>query len=82
MNERTKTGLEIIEAAVLLGVLGDAFLRATPWGLNVFLFVGALCRGDADAGFAAQTRILECSNRIFARRSDFLCGDVRLARFD
>jgi hypothetical protein len=42
MNERTKTGLEIIEAAVLLGILGDAFLRATPWGLNVFLFVGAL----------------------------------------
>jgi len=42
MNERTKTGLEIIEAAVLLGILGDAFLRATPWGLNVLLFVGAL----------------------------------------
>ncbi|HEX8367329.1 MAG TPA: DUF4173 domain-containing protein [Pyrinomonadaceae bacterium] len=42
MNERTKIGLEIIEAAVLLGILGDAFLRATPWGLNVFLFVGAL----------------------------------------
>ncbi|MDQ3800164.1 MAG: DUF4173 domain-containing protein [Acidobacteriota bacterium] len=42
MNERTKTGLEIIEAAVLLGILGDAFLRATPWGLNVFLFIGAL----------------------------------------
>ncbi|HEX8738338.1 MAG TPA: DUF4173 domain-containing protein [Pyrinomonadaceae bacterium] len=41
MNERTKTGLEIVEAAVLLGILGDAFLRATPWGLNVFLFVGA-----------------------------------------
>jgi hypothetical protein len=41
MNERTKTGLEIIEAAVLIGILGDAFLRATPWGLNVFLFVGA-----------------------------------------
>ncbi|HEY0048524.1 MAG TPA: DUF4173 domain-containing protein [Pyrinomonadaceae bacterium] len=42
MNERTKTGLEIIEAAVLLGILGDAFLRATPWGLNVLLFTGAL----------------------------------------
>ncbi|HLM00109.1 MAG TPA: hypothetical protein VK400_03575, partial [Pyrinomonadaceae bacterium] len=42
MNERTKLGLEIIEAAILLGILGDAFLRATPWGLNVFLFVGAL----------------------------------------
>jgi len=42
MNERTKTGLEILQAAVLLGILGDVLLRATPWGLNVFLFIGAL----------------------------------------
>ncbi len=42
MNERTKTGLEILQAAVLLGVLGDVLLRTTPWGLNVLLFIGAL----------------------------------------
>ena len=42
MNERTKTGLEILQAAVLLGVLGDVLLRVTPWGLNIFLFIGAL----------------------------------------
>jgi hypothetical protein len=42
MNEKTKTGLEILEAAVLLGILGDALLRETPWGLNVFLWIGAL----------------------------------------
>ena len=41
MNERTKTGLEILQSAILLGILGDVLLRATPWGLNVFLFVGA-----------------------------------------
>ena len=41
MNERTKTGLEILQAAVLLGVLGDVLLRETPWGLNVLLFIGA-----------------------------------------
>jgi len=41
MKERTKTGLEILQAAVLLGVLGDVSLRATPWGLNVLLFIGA-----------------------------------------
>jgi hypothetical protein len=41
MNERTKTGLEILQAAVLLGILGDVLLRATPWGLNIFLFGGA-----------------------------------------
>ncbi len=42
MNEKTKTGLEILEAAILLGVLGDVLLRVTPWGLNVFLWIGAL----------------------------------------
>lgn len=42
MNEKTKTGLEILEAAVLLGVLGDVLLRRAPWGLNILLFIGAL----------------------------------------
>jgi hypothetical protein len=42
MNERTKTGLEILEAALLLGILGDVLLRETPWGLNVFLWVSVL----------------------------------------
>ena len=39
MNERTKTGLEILQASVLVGVLGNILLRQTPWGLNAFLFV-------------------------------------------
>lgn len=42
MNARTKTGLQILEAALLLGLLGDALLRQTPWGLNVLLWTGAL----------------------------------------
>lgn len=42
VNGRTKTGLEILEAAVLLGILGDALLRVTPLGLNVFLWVTVL----------------------------------------
>jgi hypothetical protein len=41
MNERTKTGLEIASAAVLMGLLGNVLLRQTPWGLNAFLFVTA-----------------------------------------
>src|SRR5688500_8918447 len=41
MNERTKTGLEIITAAALMGLLGNVLLRQTPWGLNAFLFVTA-----------------------------------------
>ncbi len=39
MNERTKTGLEILQASALIGVLGNILLRETPWGLNAFLFV-------------------------------------------
>ena len=38
MGERTKLGLGIAGAALVLGLLGDGLLRATPWGLNVFLF--------------------------------------------
>ncbi len=45
MNAKTKTGLQILEAALRLGLLGDALLRQTPWGLNVLLWVGA--RGAA-----------------------------------
>ena len=42
IDEKTKTGLEILQTAVLLGVLGNVLLRETPWGLNVLLFIGAL----------------------------------------
>jgi hypothetical protein len=45
MNERTKKGLEIIQAAFILGILGDSLLRATPWGLNFFLWITALAAG-------------------------------------
>jgi hypothetical protein len=39
MNDRTKTGLEILQAAAVIGLLGNLLLRQTPWGLNAFLFV-------------------------------------------
>lgn len=39
MKERTKIGLEILQAAALIGILGNILLRQTPWGLNAFLFV-------------------------------------------
>jgi hypothetical protein len=42
MSERTRKGLDVLEAALLLGVLGDALLRATPWGANLLLWVMAL----------------------------------------
>src|SRR5688572_14864342 len=45
MNTRTKTGLEILQVAVVLGILGDVLLRQTPWGLNVLLFNLAFAGG-------------------------------------
>ncbi|MBK9155445.1 MAG: DUF4173 domain-containing protein [Chloracidobacterium sp.] len=41
MNQRTRTGLEILFSAILLGVFGNLMLRQTPWGLNATLFVTA-----------------------------------------
>jgi hypothetical protein len=38
----TKVGLGILGAAVVLGLAGDALLRATPYGLNVVLWTVAL----------------------------------------
>ena len=47
MNPATKLGLALLGAAAALGVLGDALLRATPWGLNVFLWIGPLVAAGA-----------------------------------
>lgn len=41
MNDKTKLGLRLAGAALLAGVLGDALLRATPWGVNFPLWVSA-----------------------------------------
>lgn len=45
MSDRTKAGLEILQVAAILGVLGDVLLRATPWGFNVLLFNLAFVAG-------------------------------------
>ena len=42
MGERTRIGLAILGTALVLGGLGDLLLRATPWGLNLSLWVAAL----------------------------------------
>ena len=42
MNEKTKTGLGILQAAVLLGVIADLLFRQSSLGLNVFLWFGLL----------------------------------------
>lgn len=47
MSSSTKAGLHILQAALVIGVLGDVLLRATPWGLNVLLFNIAFVAGAA-----------------------------------
>ena len=41
VGERTRIGLAVIGAGLVLGGLGDMLLRATPWGINLSLWVGA-----------------------------------------
>src|SRR5215218_3332335 len=38
MNNRSKTGIDVLKVALAIGILGDVLLRQTPWGLNVLLF--------------------------------------------
>ena len=40
MSLPTQRGLGILGLAALLGLLGDALLRATPWGINFPLWMG------------------------------------------
>jgi Domain of unknown function (DUF4153) len=50
MNERTRQGLIVVGAALALGILGDALLRATPWGLNLLVWIAALAAAGAALG--------------------------------
>ena len=42
MGERTRLGLGILGVALALGGLGDVLLRATPWGINLLIWVTVL----------------------------------------
>ena len=39
MTVTTRLGLGLLPTALAIGLLGDWLLRATPWGVNVFLWV-------------------------------------------
>lgn len=47
ITPRTRLGLDIFAAALLIGAAGDGLLRAMPWGLNVPLAVTALVAAAA-----------------------------------
>jgi hypothetical protein len=42
MTDKTRLGYSIIAAALAAGALGDGLLRATPWGVNLFVWIAAL----------------------------------------
>lgn len=42
MEPPTKKVFKILLIALALGVAGDALLRSTPWGINIFLWIGLL----------------------------------------
>ena len=42
MTHSTRLGLRLLPAALGIGLLGDRLLRATPWGVNILLWVGGL----------------------------------------
>jgi hypothetical protein len=42
MKPTSKLALTILFASIILGLLGDVLLRATPWGLNAVLWIVAL----------------------------------------
>jgi hypothetical protein len=47
MNHHQTMALTALGSALVLGILGDALLRATPWGLNVGLWVLSLLAAAA-----------------------------------
>jgi Domain of unknown function (DUF4173) len=71
MNERTRRGLVVVGAAVALGILGDALLRATPWGLNLLVWVAALA--------AVGAGMLRTGGIATARRRERLMGVVTVS---
>ena len=47
LSARTRLGLEILAFGAVGGVIGDALLRAMPWGLNVALGTAGLVGAGA-----------------------------------
>ncbi|KPJ94382.1 MAG: hypothetical protein AMS18_03775 [Gemmatimonas sp. SG8_17] len=45
MRADTRLACTILATAAVLGILGDAMLRSTPWGLNFYLWTVALSAG-------------------------------------
>lgn len=56
-DEKNNLGLRILTSALVLGLLGDNLLRATPWGINLALW--ALMLGAFVAALGWRTRAFQ-----------------------
>src|SRR3978361_1832591 len=70
MKHQTKIALNVLEAGLFIGVLGDLLLRVTPWGVNVALL-----------GIAAVVLLIVLSNRwrnisLLSGHGRVLCGSI------
>lgn len=74
MESRTRLGLGILGAALILGGLGDALLRATPWGVNFLLWIAALA--VAGVALARWGVLLRGDGRWFAVVAVVFAGGV------
>jgi hypothetical protein len=43
MSDKARLELSVLGTALLMGILADALLRALPWGLNLLIWMTALC---------------------------------------
>ena len=57
MDERTRLGLGVLGASLMLGALGDMLLRAAPWGVNFFLWAVALAGAAAVLVWLGRLRV-------------------------
>src|SRR3954465_10760441 len=76
MSERTKLGLKILQSAILAGVVGNALLRATPWGINQFLFLAVLI-----TAVILLTRMWKRVDLLTGRSRSLLIGIAALSAF-
>ena len=75
MGERTRLGLGLIGVALVLGVLGDILLRATPWGVNFFVWITLLV--GLAVSFGAQSLVKDVISGFFIlMENQFGVGDV------
>src|SRR5262245_29377749 len=62
MTDKTRLGFSIMAAALAAGASGDGLLRASPWGVNLFVWIAAL------AALAVGVLILNQGNLDGGRR--------------